>query len=79
MGGDRPDQGGAQSVNLRLARKRHARKARRRAADENAARHGQSKAARRLAEARADRARRMLDAHRREGDDGDGPPDGGEE
>ena len=79
MGGDRPDKGGAQIVNLRLARKRRARKARRRAADENAARHGQSKAARRLHEARADRARRMLDAHRLDGDGGGDPPDGAEE
>ncbi len=76
MGGDRPTGETAQVVNLRLARKKRARKARREAAAENAARHGQSRAARDLQKARAERARRLLDGHRLEPGGTDGPTDG---
>ena len=57
-----------ETVNLRQARKARERARKRAAADENAARHGQTKAAKSLAEARAERARATLDAHRREPD-----------
>ena len=53
-------------VNLRLKRKQVARDAARRKGDENAAKHGESKAVRSLAEARAEKAARELDGHKRE-------------
>ena len=58
----------ARVVNLRRARKERNRAAARAAADANAAVHGVPKAARRLAEARREKADRALDAARREGD-----------
>lgn len=57
-----------ETVNLRQARKARQRADRRAAADANAAKHGQTKADRDLAQARADKARADLDAHRREPD-----------
>lgn len=59
----------AKLVNLRQARKAAAREAERRKGDENAARHGQSKAERALAAAQAEKLARALDAHRLEGRD----------
>ena len=61
-------------VNLRTVRKRKTRDADRRAADANAAKHGQSAAQRDLGEARRDRDDRRLDGHLRDGasDDGEG-------
>ena len=56
----------ADLVNLRQARKAAARQAARRQADENAARHGLSKAEKSLSKARAEKLARALDAHRRE-------------
>ncbi len=53
-------------INLRRARKARARDAARAEADANAARHGQAKPVRRLAEARAEREARAHEAHRRE-------------
>ncbi|MFN3576996.1 MAG: DUF4169 family protein [Tabrizicola sp.] len=53
-------------VNLRTARKQAARKSARSLADANAARHGRTKAERELAKARAEKAARDLDAHKRE-------------
>ena len=53
-------------VNLRLERKRKARTAARDKADPNAARHGQTKAARTLHSAQDDLEQRRLDGHRRE-------------
>ena len=53
-------------VNLNRERKRRARAAERRRADENAARHGLTKAERRAREAEAKRTARGLDGHRRE-------------
>ena len=58
-------------INLRTRRKQAARAAARDAAGENAARHGESKAARALREAEADKARRDLDGHQR--DPGENP------
>lgn len=55
-------------VTLSRARKARARAEKRRKGDENAARHGQSKADRTAQAARADKAARHLDQHRR-GDD----------
>lgn len=55
-------------VNLRTAKKQAARKAARAAADANAARHGRTKAECKLEESRSEKARRDLDAHRRETD-----------
>jgi len=55
-------------VNLRMARKQAARKAARARADENAARHGLTRAERELQQARTDKAARDLDAHRRDPD-----------
>jgi len=52
------------TVNLRTARKQAERDKARAEASANAAKHGQSKAARVLAAARDDKARAMLDAHR---------------
>jgi len=56
------------TVNLRQARKDRDRAKKRAAADENAARHGLTKAQKRLEQARADKARATLDAHRRDPD-----------
>lgn len=56
----------AEIVNLRTAKKQAARKVARAVADANAAKHGRTKAERELAKARADKAKRALDAHKRE-------------
>jgi hypothetical protein len=53
-------------VNLRTAKKQAARKAARSVADANAAKHGRTKAERELEEARAEKAARELDGHKRE-------------
>ena len=53
-------------VNLRTAKKQAARKAARSVADANAAKHGRTKAARDLEQARAEKAARELEAHKRE-------------
>jgi hypothetical protein len=58
-------------VNLRQRRKQSARAAERRAGDANAARHGRSKSEKLLAQARAEKEARDLEAHRRE--DGEAP------
>lgn len=58
----------AEIVNLRQAKKQAARKAARSAGDANAAKFGRTKAERKLAEARQDKAARDLDAHKRETD-----------
>lgn len=55
----------SQIINLRTRRKQAAREAARRDGDAKAAQHGRSKAERSLTEARADKARRDLDGHRR--------------
>ncbi len=57
----------AKVVNLRTRRKQAARDAERKDAGARAARHGLTKDERSLIEARADKAARDLDAHRREG------------
>ena len=56
----------AEIVNLRQKRKEAARKAARAQADLNAAAHGRSKADKALERARADKAARDLDGHRRD-------------
>ena len=53
-------------VNLRQAKKQAARKAARATADANAARVGRSKAEREVEKARAEKALRDLDGHRRD-------------
>lgn len=53
-------------VNLKTARKQRNRAKLRQTGDENAARHGQSKAETTLRQARADKALRDLDRHKRE-------------
>jgi hypothetical protein len=53
-------------VNLRTAKKQAARKAARSVADANAAKHGRTKAERDLEKARAEKAARELDGHKRE-------------
>lgn len=53
-------------VNLRQARKRKSRECNAKAADANAVLHGLSKEARKLNEARNDKASRNLDGHKRE-------------
>lgn len=58
----------AEIINLRRRRKRAGREAARQAGDENAARHGRTKAERALEEARAEKAARDHAAHRREKD-----------
>ncbi|WP_418593979.1 DUF4169 family protein [Ponticoccus sp. (in: a-proteobacteria)] len=55
-----------QPVNLNRFRKEKARAEKRRAGDENAAKHGRSKAERALDAARAEKARRDLDGQRQE-------------
>ena len=56
----------AEIVNLRSVKKQAARKAARSAADANAMKHGQTKAERELEKARAERAAKTLDGHKRE-------------
>jgi hypothetical protein len=56
----------AEIVNLRAKRKEAARVAARRAGDENAVKFGRTKAETDLAKARAEKARRDLDAHARD-------------
>lgn len=56
------------AINLRQRRKQRQRDADRTKADENAARHGQSRARRDLAAARAEKEQRDLDGHRRDDD-----------
>lgn len=53
-------------VNLRTAKKQAARKAARAAADANAAKHGRTKGERELEKARAEKAAKTLDGHKRE-------------
>lgn len=53
-------------VNLKTAKKQAARKAARAVADTNAAKFGRTKSERELEAARAKRAERTLDAHKRE-------------
>ncbi|MGL4280884.1 MAG: DUF4169 family protein [Albidovulum sp.] len=57
----------AEIINLRQARKAKARDEKRAAGDENAARHGRSKALKALEKTRNDRAEAALDAHRLDG------------
>ena len=57
----------AEIVNLRQAKKQAARKAARAKGDENAAKFGRTKAERALQEARAEKAARDLEGHRRDG------------
>ena len=57
-------------VNLNRYRKQKARAERKARADENAVKHGRSKAAKAQDRARADKAARQLDAHRRDASDG---------
>jgi hypothetical protein len=60
-------------VNLNRARKDRARAARQDAAEANRAKHGATRAAKSLTEAREQKAARDLEAHKREtGQDGDG-------
>ncbi|RHZ92964.1 DUF4169 family protein [Cereibacter sphaeroides] len=65
----------AEIVNLRAKRKAAERDARRRKGDENAAKHGRTKAERRLEETWAEKARAHLEDHRRETDAPDEPTD----
>lgn len=58
----------AELVNLRQAKKQAARKAARAKGDENAAKFGRTRAERELQEARAEKAARDLEGHRRDGD-----------
>jgi len=60
----------AKPINLRQARKAKARAAKRAQGDANAATFGLTKAARTRQAAEAEAARRKLDAHRRDPDDG---------
>lgn len=55
-------------VNLNRVRKQKARAADKARADENAARFGRTKAQKALEETQAEKARRILDQHRREDD-----------
>jgi hypothetical protein len=56
----------AEIVNLRTVKKQAARKAARSAADLNSAQHGRTKAERKLEKARAEKAAKALDGHKRE-------------
>ena len=56
----------SQIINLRTVRKQAARAGKRVEATQNAVRHARSKAARALEKAEADKARALLDAHKRE-------------
>ena len=58
----------AEVINLRQAKKQAARKAARAEADANAARFGRTKGERELEKARAEKAARDLEAHRRDTD-----------
>lgn len=58
----------AEIVNLRVVKQQAARKAARAASDENAAKHGRTKAERALEQARTEKAARDLDGHRRDQD-----------
>lgn len=58
----------AEIINLRLARKAKSRVSAASVADANRARHGQSKAAKALAKAEAERAARLLEGSMREPD-----------
>ena len=64
----------AEIINLRTAKKQAARAAARKSGDANAAKFGRTKAERSVTKARADKAARDLEAHRRESD-GEGSPD----
>jgi len=55
-------------VNLNRVRKQKARAANKARADENSARFGRTKAQKSLEETEAEKARRILDQHRREDD-----------
>ena len=59
----------ARIVNLRAARKRKDREARRKQADENALEHGRSKAERKLTGRLTEIEQTRLDGHKREDDD----------
>jgi Domain of unknown function (DUF4169) len=56
----------ADIVNLRQAKKQAARKGARAVADINAAKHGRTKVEREVEKARAEKAARDLDVHKRE-------------
>lgn len=56
----------AEVINLRLARKARQRADSARAAEQNRARHGQTKAERAASRETAERAERTLDGHKRE-------------
>ncbi|HPB22171.1 MAG TPA: DUF4169 family protein [Novosphingobium sp.] len=58
----------AEVINLRLARKAKARASAARAADENRARHGLTKAVRARQSSEAERAAKLIDGARRETD-----------
>lgn len=58
----------AEIINLRLVRKAKSRSEAASAAEANRARHGQSKAEKRLAKAEAERASRLLEGSKREPD-----------
>lgn len=58
----------AEVINLRQAKKQAARKAAKVVADANAAKFGRSKAEREVEKARAEKATRDLDGHRRDPD-----------
>lgn len=59
----------AEIVNLRMARKAKRREAEVREAQANRAKHGRGKADRAVASAEVERAARLLDGARRDGDD----------
>ena len=58
----------AEVINLRSAKKQAARKAARLQGDENAVKFGRTKAERALEKARAEKAKRDLDGHKRDQD-----------
>ena len=62
----------ARIVNLRTMRKRKARAAAKKTADQNAVEHGRSKAERDATRAETERVTRLHDGHRREDPDGGG-------
>lgn len=68
-GGGAMLRGMAEIVNLTRFRKQKARADRRRQGDENAARFGRTPAQKAAEEEEAERAARLLDQHRRDGDD----------
>lgn len=61
----------ARIINLRTARKRKAREDAKAEADQNAVRHGRTRAEREATEAESTRIQRLHDGHRREDADGD--------